>query len=68
MNFEDSDTEKQARICLATFVIDYDAITKEQFVNLIDILKLSKHLKSATNQRSQARPYQPHGKGKRKRK
>ena len=68
MNFEGSDAEKQARIYLATFGIDYDAITKEQFVNIIDVLKLSKYMKSSTNQRGKARPYQPHGKGKRKRK
>ena len=68
MNFEGSDAEKQARIYLATFGIDYDAITKEQFVNIIDVLKLSKYMKSSTSQRGKARPYQPHGKGKRKRK
>ena len=68
MNFECSDAEKQARIVLTTFGIDYDAITKEQFINLIEVLKLSKHMKSPTNQRGKARPYQPHGKGKRKRK
>ena len=68
MNFECSDAEKQARIFLTTFGIDYDAITKEQFINLIEVLKLSKHMKSPTNQRGKARPYQPHGKGKRKRK
>ncbi|MDD5906966.1 MAG: helix-turn-helix transcriptional regulator [Clostridia bacterium] len=68
MNFEGSDAEKQARIYLATFGIDYDAITKEQFVNIIDVLKLSKYMKSSTNQRGKAKPYQPHGKGKRKRK
>ena len=68
MNFECSDAEKQARIFLTTFGIDYDAITKEQFINLIEVLKLSKNMKSPTNQRGKARPYQPHGKGKRKRK
>ncbi len=68
MNFECSDAEKQARIFLTTFGIDYDAITKEQFINLIEVLRLSKHMKSPTNQRGKARPYQPHGKGKRKRK
>ena len=68
MNFERSDAEKQARIFLTTFGIDYDAITKEQFINLIEVLNLSKHMKSPTNQRGKARPYQPHGKGKRKRK
>lgn len=68
MNLEGSNAEKQTRIYLATFGIDYDAITKEQFVNIIDVLKLSKYMKSSTNQRGKARPYQPHGKGKRKRK
>lgn len=53
---------------LATFGIDYDAITKEQFVTIIDVLKLSKYMKSSTNQRGKARSYQPHGKGKRKHK
>ena len=38
MDFEGSDAEKQARIYLATFGIDYDAITKEQFVNIIDAM------------------------------
>ena len=59
--FEGSDAKKQARIYLTTFGIDYDAITKEQFVNLVDVLKLSKHMKSLTNQLGRARPYQPHG-------
>ena len=68
MNFEGSDAEKQARIFLTTFGIDYDAITKEQFINLIEVLKLSKHMKCPSNQRGKALPYQPHGKGKRKRK
>ena len=61
--FEGSDAKKQARIYLTTLGIDYDAITKEQFVNLVDVLKLSKHMKSLTNQRGRARPYQPHGIG-----
>ena len=65
---EGSGAEKQARICFTTFGIDDDAITKEQFVNLINVLKLSKYMKSSTNQRGKAKPYQPHGKGKRKRK
>ena len=34
----------------------------------IEVLKLSKHMKCPSNQRGKARPYQPHGKGKRKRK
>ena len=68
MNFEGSVEEKKARALLATLGIDYDAITMEQFVNLIEVLKLSKYLKSPINQRGKARPQLPHGKGKKKRK
>ena len=66
MNYKGSDAEKQARIFLATFGIDYDAITMEQFVNLIEVLKLSKHLKPSINQRGKTN--MTHRKGKRKRK
>lgn len=52
------------RSFLASLGIDYDALTKEQFVTLIDILKLSKHMKSPISQREKARSRQPHGKGK----
>ena len=65
-NYKGSDAEKQARIFLATFGIDYDAITMEQFVNIIEVLKLSKHLKSSFNQRGKTN--MTHGNGKRKRK
>ena len=68
MNFEGSSEEKQVRSFLATFGIDYDKLTKEQFVSLIEILKLSKYLKSPINQRGKARPQLSHGKGKKKRK
>ena len=66
MNFEGSSDEKKARALLATLGIDYDAITKEQFVNLIEVLRLSKHIKSSINQRGKGNT--THGKGKRKRK
>ena len=66
MNFEGSSDEKKARAFLVTFGIDYDAITKEQFVNLIEVLRLSKHMKSSVNQRGKSN--MTHGKGKRKRK
>ena len=66
MNFEGSSEEKQIRSFLATFGIDYDKLTKEQFVSLIEILKLSKYLKSPINQRGKTT--MTHGKGKRKRK
>ena len=68
MNVEGSSEEKKIRSFLATFGIDYDKLTKEQFVSLIEILKLSKYLKSPINQRGKARPQLPHGKGKRKHK
>ena len=68
MNFEGSVEEKKAKALLATLGIDYDAITMEQFVNLIEVLKLSKYLTSPINQRGKARPQLPHGKGKKKRK
>ena len=64
MNFEGSSEEKQIRSFLATFGIDYDKLTKEQFVTLIDILKLSKYLKSPISQRGKIS--MTHGKGKRK--
>ena len=66
MNFEGSSEEKQIRSFLATFGIDYDKLSKEQFVSLIEILKLSKYLKSTINQRGKTT--MTHGKGKRKRK
>ena len=53
---------------LSYFGIDYDKLSKEQFVSLIEILKLSKYLKSPSNQRGKARPQPQHGKGKKKRK
>ena len=64
MNFEGSSEEKQIRSFLATFGIDYDKLTKEQFVSLIEILKLSKYLKSPISQRGKTS--MTHGKGKRK--
>ena len=68
MNFEGSSEEKQIRSFLATFGIDYDLLSKEQYVTLIEILKLSKYLKSPISQRGKARPQLSHGKGKKKRK
>ena len=64
MNFEGSSEEKKAKALLSTLGIDYDAITMEQFVNLIEVLKLSKHLKSPISQRGKTTI--THGKGKRK--
>ena len=64
VNFEGSSEEKKAKALLATLGIDYDAITMEQFVNLIEVLKLSKHMKSPISQRGKTT--MTHGKGKRK--
>ena len=66
INFEGSSEEKKAKALLATLGIDYDAITMEQLVNLIEVLKLSKHLKTPISQRGKTT--MTHGKGKRKRK
>ena len=68
MNFEGSSEEKKIRAYLATIGLDYDALTKEEFVSLIGILKKSKYMKNPISQRGKARPQTPHGKGKRKRK
>jgi transcriptional regulator with XRE-family HTH domain len=43
-HYEGSPQEKQARVYLASLGIDYDAITKEEFVTLIGILSKSKML------------------------
>lgn len=63
-NFEGSSEEKKAKALLATLGIDYDVITMEQFVNLIEVLKLSKHMNSPISQRGKTT--MTHGKGKRK--
>lgn len=69
MNYEGSKQEKQARVYLASLEIDYDAITKDEFVTLMGILEKSKKLKiQKQNQRGKASPYRTHGKGKKKRK
>lgn len=68
MNFEGSSEEKKIRAYLATIGLDYDALTKEEFVSLIGILKKSKYMKNPISQRGKARPQLPHGKGKKKRK
>ena len=64
MNFEGSSEERQIRSFLATFGIDYDTLTKEEFVSIISGLKKSKYLKSPISQRGKTT--MTHGKGKRK--
>ena len=68
MNFEGSSEEKKIRAYLATIGVDYDSLTKEEFVSLIGILKKSKYMKNPISQRGKARPQVSHGKGKRKKK
>ena len=68
MNFEGSSEEKQIRAFMATIGLDYDTLTKEEFVSIISGLKKSKYLKSPISQRGKARPQMAHGKGKRKHK
>ena len=56
MSYEGSPQEKQARVYLAGLGIDYDAISKEEFVTLIGILQKSKKLKiKQGNQRGKKR-------------
>ena len=67
IHFEGSSEEKQIRAFMATIGLDYDTLTKEEFVSIISGIKKSKYLKSPLNQRGKARPQLPHGKGKKKR-
>jgi len=64
VHFEGSSEEKKIRAYLATLGIDYDTLTKEEFVSLIGILKKSKHMKTPISQRGKTT--MTHGKGKRK--
>lgn len=60
MSFEGSAEEKKARFFLANLGIGYDAITKEQFVTVIEVLRLSKHMKSTIGGRGKAKSQQGH--------
>ena len=64
VHFEGSSEEKKIRAYLATLGIDYDALTKDEFISLVGILKKSKHMKSPISQRGKTT--MTHGKGKRK--
>lgn len=66
MDFDGSEQEKQIRIFCAQLGIPYDKLTKEQFVNLIEVLKSSDYIKSPISQRGKARRQLTHGKGKQK--
>lgn len=62
MHFEGSEEEKKVRVFLAALGIDYDKLTREEFVLLMGVLKKSEHLKSPYSQRGKASPHQTHGK------
>ena len=51
MDYKGSTEEKKARLFLANLGIGYDALTMEQFANLIEVLKLSKYMNSPIRQR-----------------
>ena len=57
-----TEEEKQACIFCHSLGIDYDKLTPEEFVTLIQILKKSKNLKSAYNKRGRSRPGHPNQK------
>ena len=64
VNFEGSTQEKKIRVYFASIGLDYDTLTKEEFVAIISALKKSKLLDSPISQRG--RGSLTHGKGKRK--
>lgn len=66
MSFEGSTEEKKARFFLANLGIDYDAISKEQFVTIIEVLRLSTHLKSPISGRGKTKSHQGYRHMKRK--
>ena len=51
LSFEGSPQEKQARVLLTELGIDYDKLTREEFVTLIGILKKSSLMKRPIKQR-----------------
>ena len=51
MNYQGTKEEKQVRTYLASLGIDYDALTPEEVVTQISILKKSRHLKAPGKKR-----------------
>jgi hypothetical protein len=62
MDYNGSTEENRVLLFLANLGIDYDALNMEQFANLIEVLKLSKHMNSPISQRGKVGI--THGKGK----
>lgn len=46
MSFKGGEQEKQTQVFCSQLGINYDRLTKEQFVNVIEILKQSDYMKS----------------------
>ncbi len=68
MNFEGSEQEKQLHILCDQLGIPYDKLTPIEFSGLIAALQKSEILKTTKSLRGKSKPYQPHGKSKKKRK
>lgn len=67
MTYEGSDKEKQVRVLCEILSIPNDSLKPHEFAGLIAALEKSEILKIAKNLRGKYGHYQPHGKGKRKR-
>jgi len=65
LTFEGSPQEQQIRSLMLGLGIDYDSLTKEEFVTLVGILSRVDTWKIQQNLRGKTQLYQTHGKGKR---
>ncbi len=65
LNFEGSPQEQQIRSLMLGLGIDYDSLTKEEFVTLVGILSRADTWKIQQNLRGKTPLYQKHGKSKR---
>lgn len=65
LNFEGSPQEQQIRSLMLGLGIDYDSLTKEEFVTLVGILNRADTWKIRQNMGGKTPLYQTHGKGKR---
>jgi phage gp29-like protein len=63
-----SHEEALIRMFCSQMSIPYEELSSEEFTTFLGILKKSKHIKNPRNMRGRSKPYQTHGKGKRKRK
>ncbi len=68
LSFEGSPQEQQIRSLMLGLGIDYDSLTKEEFVTLVGILNRADTWKIQQNLRGRMPLYQTHGKGKRHKK